>query len=201
MNIYDDGDFFAAYSSMARSQDGLEAAGEWHQLRPLFPDLRKKRMLDLGCGYGWHSEYAAQIGAAYVLGIDASARMLEEARFNHAHGQIEYRHCRIEEYEFPPETFDFVFSNLALHYVESLEWVYRGIYRTLHQGGVFLFNIEHPAFTAGVRQEWVYNEAGEALYWPIDDYFIAGERETVFLGKSVKKHYHSPHGGVGGRNP
>ncbi|MBQ8086855.1 MAG: hypothetical protein IJ234_00315, partial [Clostridia bacterium] len=63
------------------------------------------------------------------------------------------------------------------------------------QGGVFLFNIEHPAFTAGVRQEWVYNEVGEALYWPIDDYFIAGERETAFLGKSVKKQHHSPNGG------
>ena len=40
MNIYDNTAFFAAYAAMDRSKGGLEAAGEWHQLQPLFPDLR-----------------------------------------------------------------------------------------------------------------------------------------------------------------
>ncbi len=34
-NIYDGKTFFDAYAQMARSKDGLEAAGEWHQLQPL----------------------------------------------------------------------------------------------------------------------------------------------------------------------
>lgn len=50
--IYDDTDFFNAYATMARSQKGLEAAGEWHQLKLLFPNLKGKSVLDLGCGYG-----------------------------------------------------------------------------------------------------------------------------------------------------
>ena len=36
-NIYDNSEFFAAYAEMGRSKDGLKAAGEWHQLQPLFP--------------------------------------------------------------------------------------------------------------------------------------------------------------------
>ena len=53
-SLYDDETFFAAYAAMPRSRGGLAAAGEWHQLRPLLPPLTGKRVLDLGCGYGWH---------------------------------------------------------------------------------------------------------------------------------------------------
>ncbi len=40
---YDDERFFKEYAKMSRSRDGLSAAGEWHQLRPLFPLLQGKR--------------------------------------------------------------------------------------------------------------------------------------------------------------
>ena len=43
-NIYDDKAFFDAYSRMARSTGGLEAAGEWHQLQPLFPAMEGSRV-------------------------------------------------------------------------------------------------------------------------------------------------------------
>ena len=36
-NEYDDPHFFEEYAKMGRSQGGLPAAGEWHQLQPLFP--------------------------------------------------------------------------------------------------------------------------------------------------------------------
>ena len=56
-NIYDNEVFFQQYAKMPRSQGGLASAGEWHQLAPLFPPLKGKRVLDLGCGYGWpHSK-------------------------------------------------------------------------------------------------------------------------------------------------
>ena len=53
MNQYDNSGFFAEYAKMSRSQYGLEGAGEWHQLEPMFPELAGKAVLDLGCGYGW----------------------------------------------------------------------------------------------------------------------------------------------------
>ena len=55
--------------------DGLSVAGEWGQLGALIPTLKGKRVLDLGCGYGWHCRYAAEQGAVRVLGIDASQKM------------------------------------------------------------------------------------------------------------------------------
>ena len=84
MNLYDNQDFFDAYAQMHRSQHGLEGAGEWHQLQPLFPELRGKTVLDLGCGYGWHCKYAAEQGAKSVLGIDQSEKMIAEAEKRNA---------------------------------------------------------------------------------------------------------------------
>ena len=86
--IYDDTEFFNAYAAMGRSQKGLEGAGEWHELKKLFPNLEGKSVLDLGCGYGWHSRYCVQKGASQVLGIDASSKMINEARTKSIIGRL-----------------------------------------------------------------------------------------------------------------
>jgi hypothetical protein len=67
-NIYDRPAFFAAYSQLSRSVDGLDAAAEWPALRALLPDLDGKRIADLGCGFGWFARWARENGAAHVLG-------------------------------------------------------------------------------------------------------------------------------------
>lgn len=190
-NEYDKEDFFNEYAKMGRSQNGLEAAGEWHQLKPLFPPLKGKKVLDLGCGYGWHCQFAADQQASHILGIDLSQRMIEEAKKRHSDPRIEYRTGAIEAYDYPPDTWDCVISNLALHYIEDIETVFRKVYQTLKPDGIFLFNIEHPVFTAGVNQDWIYSEDGKPRYWPLDQYFMPGERTTQFLGCTVQKQHHT----------
>lgn len=190
-NIYDTNQFFEAYAEMPRSKGGLEAAGEWHQLQPMFPDVKGKKVLDLGCGYGWHCKYAAQMGAAEVLGLDSSRKMIEKANRQNADERIRYEVCGISDYAYPPDIYDLVLSNLVLHYIENLEQVYRDVYRTLKTGGCFLFNIEHPVFTAGIHQDWIYDENGEIQYWAIDDYYYPGKRETNFLAQKVIKQHHT----------
>ena len=73
-NEYDNENFFNEYAKMARSLNGLDAVGEWYQLKPLFPKLDGKKVLDLGCGYGWHCKFAVEQGAEQVLGIDLSTK-------------------------------------------------------------------------------------------------------------------------------
>ena len=186
MNRYDNPDFFNEYASMSRSRYGLDGAGEWHQLKPLFPELSGKMVLDPGCGYGWHCKFAADRGAATVLGIDQSVRMIGEAMRRNASDGIEYRVCGIHEYDYPECRYDLVVSNLVLHYVEDLEEVYRLVHRTLKPGGTFLFNIEHPTFTAGVRQQFAADGT-----WPVTDYYCPGQRTTNFLGYEVTKYHHT----------
>lgn len=190
-NEYDNEVFFNEYAKMSRSKEGLAAAGEWRQLKPLFPPLQGKSVLDLGCGYGWLCKFAAEQGAAQVLGLDVSSKMIEEAKKRNKEHVIEYRVCGIEEYEYPENRWDCVVSNLALHYIETLEIIFQKVHRTLRPQGMFIFNIEHPVFTAGVGQDWIYSEDGRPQYWPVDHYFIPGERSTHFLGCEVVKQHHT----------
>ena len=189
--VYDEAGFFDSYAEMDRSRRGLAAAGEWPQFRAMFPPLEGKRVLDLGCGYGWHCAYAAGQGAQSVLGLDPSGRMLAEAARRNAGERITYALGSAEDFDCPPGSFDVVISNLALHYVAELEPVFRRVYAALSRGGVFLINIEHPTFTAGVDEDWVYSAQGEPLYWPVDRYFYPGGRVTRFLGHEIVKQHHT----------
>ena len=118
-NIYDDDTFFKKYSQMDRSVKGLAGAGEWQTLEAMLPDLHDKRLLDLGCGFGWHAQYAMAHGARSVIGVDISAKMLTEARRKNCYDAVRYIEQPIEAIDFPPHSFDCVLSSLALHYLAS----------------------------------------------------------------------------------
>lgn len=102
-NEYDDEHFFNEYAQMTRSREGLAGAGEWHQFRRMFPPLEGSRVLDLGCGYGWHCKYAVEQGAEKVLGIDVSRRMIREAEKRNQDERITYEALSLEEYDYPEE--------------------------------------------------------------------------------------------------
>lgn len=189
-NKYDDQVFFEKYAQMARSQNGLGGgAGEWSELKKLLPDFKGKRVLDLGCGYGWHCKYAAEQGAASVLGVDLSHKMLETAKEKNADEAIVYRQGAIEDLEFSAGSFDVVLSSLAFHYIRDFEPLAAKIAGWLKQGGSFVFSVEHPVFTAYGTQDWYYGEDGEILHFPVDNYYYEGEREAVFLGEKVVKYH------------
>ena len=183
--------FFNQYAQMTRSKQGLSGAGEWHQFKKLFPNLAGKTVLDLGCGYGWHCRYAVECGADRVLGIDLSEKMIHVAKEKNADPRITYEVVGLNDYDYPVNTFDCVISNLVLNYIEDLDKIYMKISGTLKVNGIFLLNIEHPVFTSGVNEDWIYADDGKPQYWPIDRYFYPGERVTHFLGQNVVKHHHT----------
>jgi SAM-dependent methyltransferase len=188
-NKYDDPEFFANYSRMARSIGGLEAAGEWPAFRSLLPDLRDKKVLDLGCGFGWHCRYAREQHARLVIGVDISEKMIMRARESTDDPAIEYRRIAIEDIDFPAREFDVVLSSLALHYVEHVDTVCRKVHHSLVPGGTFVFSVEHPIFTALAAQDWYYGQHGERLHWPVDHYQDEGPRLARFLNHDVLKYH------------
>lgn len=188
-NIYDNEQFFQAYSRFPRSAQGLSAAGEWHELKKLFPSFQGKRVLDLGCGFGWHCMYAAEQGAAHVAGIDISANMLQVAKEKTTYPQVEYQQLAIEDIDFAPDSFDVVISSLAFHYIEAFQDICDKVYRCLSADGHLVFSVEHPVFTAYGTQDWVYDTEGNRQHWPVDHYFHEGKRTASFLGREVVKYH------------
>lgn len=188
-NKYDDALFFQKYSEMNRSKYGLNGAGEWSEFRKLLPDFHQKRVLDLGCGYGWHCIYAAQQGATQIMGIDLSEKMLAVAKEKSTSLPIQYQCIAMEDFSASNNSFDVILSALAFHYISDFDSLIQKINEWLVPGGDFVFSVEHPVFTSYGTQDWYYNKEGEILHFPVDRYYYEGTRNAVFLGESVVKYH------------
>lgn len=187
-NIYDEPGFFEGYSQLARSLKGLAGAPEWPALRALLPDVKALRVVDLGCGFGWFCRWARENGAAHVLGLDLSEKMLTRAKAETSDDALTYRRIDLEHLELEERAFDLAFSSLALHYVEDLQRLLATVHRGLTPGGWFVFSIEHPIFMASRRPDWMTDPEGRRT-WPVDSYQLEGKRTTNWLADGVLKHH------------
>jgi len=187
-NIYDNDEFFAGYARLPRSIEGLAGAPEWPALRALLPDLRGAKILDLGCGYGWFCRWAREDGAATVLGVDVSEKMLARARADTKDPAITYRRADMESLALPSEAFDLAYSSLALHYVADLSGLMVQVHRSLVRGGSLVFSAEHPIYTAPAEPKWLLDAKGHKT-WPVDHYLDEGQRSTDWLAPGVMKQH------------
>ncbi len=189
-NIYDNPDFFAGYTTLPRSIEGLDAVYEWPAFQRLLPPtLADLRVLDLGCGFGNFARAARQRGARLVVGVDISDRMLADARTRGDNTGITYLRASLETFEPQPEQFDLVVSMLALHYIADYAAVLRRIARCLVPGGRFAFSVEHPIFTASGTSDWHRAADGVPVHWPVDNYRNEGERRTKWFVDGVVKYH------------
>ena len=190
-NIYDDEAFFRGYADLRAQPGNLNDLVEQPALRALLPPLAGATVLDMGCGAGGLAAYCAGQGAARVVAADISERMLALARETNAHPNIEYRQAAIEDLAFPPASLDVVVSSFAVHYVQDYAALAAHVARWLKPGGVFSFSTEHPMIMArkAGEQNWVRDDAGRKLYWPVDHYGDEGERQFHWIVDGVAKYH------------
>ena len=187
-NIYDTPEFFAGYQRLNRSVHGLDGAPEWPAIQAMLPGLTGKRVVDLGCGFGWFARWARGQGATEILGIDLSENMLARARAETNDEAIRYMQADMEELALPEAGFDLAYSSLAFHYIEDLGRLFGTVHRALAPGADLVFSIEHPIYMASVRPGWQIADDGRRI-WPVDSYAIEGRRVTDWLAKGVVKHH------------
>ncbi len=189
-NIYDDADFFAGYVQLPRSRAWLDAVYEWPAFQRLLPaSLHGLRVLDLGCGLGYFAREARTRGAAQVIGVDLSERMLQAARARTDDAGIAYLLASLEEFEPETSAFDLVVSSLALHYIADYLRLVRRVAAALVPGGRFACSVEHPIFTAHGAGDWHAGPDGARLHWPVDRYRDEGERRTSWFVDGVVKYH------------
>ena len=189
-NVYDNPAFFAAYTQLPRSRQGLSAMYEWPAFERWLPTpVTGMRVLDLGCGMGHIAREVRKRGAAAVLGVDLSARMLEVARSCTNDPGISYEQADLETYVPEAGAFRLVLSSLALHYVADHRRLARCVAASLVPGGRFVFSVEHPIFTAHGSAAWHTGPNGEKLHWPVDRYRDEGERHTHWFVEGVVKYH------------
>jgi SAM-dependent methyltransferase len=154
----------------------------------MLPDLKGRRIVDLGCGFGWYARWARAQGASQVLGLDLSENMLSRARAETADLAVQYVKADLESLELPERAFELAYSSLAFHYIEDFGRLVRTVFHALVPGAHLVFTIEHPIYMAPIRPGWRMRGDGRKT-WPIDSYAIEGARITDWLAKGVVKHH------------
>lgn len=189
-NIYDNETFFNGYRQIRQRARNANVVFETPALLSLLPDLKGKRVLDLGGGCGDHCVMYANRGASRVIGIDISERMLEAAQRENSRPQIEYRRMPMEDIAGVDGRFDLVVSSLAIHYVEDYKGLADHVFQLLEPGGLFVFSQESPlntCFSSGER--WTRDEQGSKLFANLANYSVDGERESTWFVDGVKKYH------------
>ena len=189
-NIYDNESFFEGYKGIRGNVANANNLFEIPALFSMMPDLKGKRVIDLGCGFGEHCMEYVQQGAVQVVGIDISEKMLKVAKEENSHPSITYLQMPMEDIYQIEEKFDVAISSLALHYVEDFEELVKEVYAMLDENGVFVFSQENPintCFSSGDR--WTRDDKGCKLYANLSNYNVEGERESRWFVDGVKKYH------------
>jgi 2-polyprenyl-3-methyl-5-hydroxy-6-metoxy-1,4-benzoquinol methylase len=112
-----------------------------HNIEPFdkiipFSDLRGKRVLEIGCGMGLHSELMARAGAEVVaIDISETSVAASKLRFESKQLDIEVHNSDAVQLDFPAESFDFVWSWGVIHHSAYTGKIVQEISRVLRPGG------------------------------------------------------------------
>ena len=182
-NVYDNKDFFENFRSSRDREVNFNDCIETPILLAMLPDLHGKEILDIGCGMGQHAKQYADMGAASVLGIDISEKMLEYAQEHNGAENITYQRMAMEVIETVGRSFDLVTSSLVFDYIEDFAGLMRKISNLMKDDAEFVFSMSHPIVTAwdGAYDRYTRTETGERLYANLRNYCVEGKRKVDWV--------------------
>lgn len=146
MNNSNDYDKYA----LKRQQDLINGMKPSHRfvekpmMKSMMPSVAGKKVLMLGCGTGEESLLLESFGvkSSDIVGIDLSSKSIEIAKDTYPN--VTFVVGDMNKLPFEDNSFDFVYSSLAVHYSDTPDDVYKDVYRVLKSDGLFLFSVAHP---------------------------------------------------------
>lgn len=183
-SVYDQDNFFELYQKLRRNPISLNEIVEKPTMFQLVGSLTGKKILDLGCGTGQHLLHYLQHGATFAVGIDLSAKMLQQADKYLRQAQIEQQRYRL--YQLPMEQlslckeqqFDLITSSFAFHYVANFADLLQQITQKLAPNGQLIFSQEHPIVTCFQQGErWEKDHNKQQVAYRLNYYREEGARQ------------------------
>lgn len=111
-------------------------------MKSMMLDLKDKKTLMIGCGTGEETKLLEEYNAKNIVGIDISKNSIEIAQKTYP--DHKFIIADMHNLPFEDNTFDFIYSSLAIHYSDNPEKVYMEVNRVLKKDGCFLFSVGHP---------------------------------------------------------
>lgn len=142
-------------------------------MKRLIGDVKGKRLLDAGCGFGSYSTYCAKEGAI-VTAVDISETMIQIAKQEAAEAdvQIDFRVQDATNLEgIPFGIFDMVISSITVCF--NMPLFFKEMARVLKPRGILCFSDVHPMQGGGRKVG-----EGKDSAWLVDHYFDRGIRKA-----------------------
>jgi ubiquinone/menaquinone biosynthesis C-methylase UbiE len=137
-------------------------------LRLIAPQ-KGKRILDVACGQGYFAHLCAEQGAE-VVGIDQSSVLIEKAKVVATEREL-YIVGNAETLDaYRLETFDTVFSVLALENIKNIPAMMEGIEHVVKPDGTVVVVLLHPAFRIPQHADWGYDSKKTVQYRKVEKY-------------------------------
>jgi len=163
------------------------------------PELKNKNVLCIGCGSGEEVNYLSSLGVKKIVGIDISERLIEIAK--ESYSSLDFCAMDVEVLSFPKDSFDFVYSSLTMHYLKSWDRALKSVNKVLKKGGIFLFSITHPFFSASLKYEdekiksrtFGFKEIKTDNTCEIYGNYLDSNKLKIFIGKDLEvTNFHRP---------
>jgi ubiquinone/menaquinone biosynthesis C-methylase UbiE len=121
---------------------------EWYSYKKLLGNVAGKSVLDLACGEGFYTRLIKNLGAANVVGVDISEKMIELARKREDKDQlgIQYKVCDVMNLG-KIGNFDLVVASYLLNYAQTRDQLLKMCYTifvNLKPGGRFVSINNNP---------------------------------------------------------
>ena len=119
-------------------------------------NVSPEKILDAGCGTGFCTRILdKKFSKAKTIGVDIAPGMIEFAKqkkgfFN----KIDYQVADVEQLPFNDNSFDLVFSNLAVQWSVEPKKVFLELNRVLKPGGLLIFSSMGPDTLTELKQSW-----------------------------------------------
>ena len=147
----------------------------------LLGNVKKKKVLEMGCGGGQNSTVLAKWGAN-VTGIDISENQIAYAKdlARREKVNVKFIVSNMEKLtSIPSKSIDIVISSFAIHYADNIEKTFREVGRVLKLNGVFVLCDGHPVNYFN----WIRHKGKDAIV--IGNYFK--RRKVYWVWRSVGK--------------
>lgn len=155
-------------------------------------DLSGKKVLDLGCGPGFHIGKLKR-KCREIRGIDLSSEEIALAKKDHP--AIDLRVGDAEKLPYKKGEFDIVFSSLMMGHFEDWAPVLQEVSRVLKKKGEFTFSIHNPVTEDLAKKTWFFKKFRVIEHYFEEKWRIKtwGERNAV---SAEVGHHHKTYGTI-----
>ncbi|NJE49565.1 methyltransferase domain-containing protein [Thermococcus sp. 9N3] len=141
-------------------------------------NLRRKRLLDAGCGSGRFAMYFRELGAE-VHGIDISPRLVSLAKRRVQDGTFTLG--SVTNIPYPENYFDIIISIEVLQHVPNIKLALKEFHRVLKPGGVIVIIDRNPISIMGALKP-IFERLNRWMYKKDDPF-----RERWYLSKTWRE--------------